>query len=90
MEQMKLISEQKSIQNNTVAAPHGLLAEDFKQNILNLVQNHQLDIQTKVIILDLILSTFNIVAKQQTQIELNEFKKMNQNNESNNSKKEIS
>lgn len=58
---------------------HGLLAEDFKQNLLILVRNHQLDIQTKAIILDSILLSTNIVAKQQTEIELREYKKRHDN-----------
>ncbi len=58
---------------------HGLLAEDFKQNILSLVQGHQLDIQTKAIILDSILLATNIAARQQTQLELAEYQKKNTN-----------
>ena len=62
--------------NNTdIPLPHGLLAEDFKQNLLILVHNHQLDIQTKVIILDSVLLSTNIEAKRQTQIELEKYQK---------------
>ena len=61
-------------QNSNVEISHGLLAEDFKQNLLNLVQNHKLDIQTKVIILDSILLATNLSAKQQTERELIEYR----------------
>ena len=49
--------DKNQINQNTagIEMPHGLLSEDFKQNILNLIQNHKLDIQTKAIILDAIL-----------------------------------
>lgn len=58
---------------------HGLLSEDFKQNILKLIQEHPLDIQTKAIILDSILLSVNIAAKQQTQIELEQYQKSKEN-----------
>lgn len=59
--------------NNLVS--HGLLAEDFKKNLLGLVQNHKLDIQTKAIILDSVLLATNIAASQQTQKEIEEYNK---------------
>lgn len=65
----------QTISNATAEISHGLLSEDFKQNLLNLLYNHKLDIQTKVIILDSVLLSANIVAKQQTQIELEEYQK---------------
>ena len=55
----------QAITNTTIELSHGLLSEDFKQNLLNLLYNHKLDIQTKVIILDSVLLSANIVAKQQ-------------------------
>lgn len=58
---------------------HGLLAEDFKQNILSFIQGHKLDIQTKAIILDSILLVTNIAARQQTQLELADYQKKNTN-----------
>ncbi len=64
-------------QNNLLT--HGLLSEDFKQNILKLIQEHPLDIQTKAIILDSILLSVNIAAKQQTQIELEQYQKSKEN-----------
>lgn len=78
MQQSKQELKQDTIQNTNsknVTLTHGLLAEDFKQNLLILVQNHQLDIQTKAIILDSVLLAIDIAAKQQTQIELEEYKK---------------
>ena len=54
---------------------HGLLAEDYKQNLLNLFQNHQLDIQTKAIIMESVSLAANMAAKQQTQLELSEYNK---------------
>jgi len=66
-------------QNNLLT--HGLLSEDFKQNIIKLVQEHPLDIQTKTIILDSVLMTANIAAKQQTQVELEEFRKSKERKE---------
>lgn len=64
-------------QNNLLT--HGLLSENFKQNILKLIQEHPLDIQTKAIILDSILLSVNIAAKQQTQIELEQYQKSKEN-----------
>ena len=61
--------------NTNITLTHGLLAEDFKQNLLIIVQNHQLDIQTKAIILDSVSLATNMAAKQQTQIELEEYQK---------------
>lgn len=64
---------------------HGLLTEDFKQNIITLIQKHPLDIQTKAIILNYVLTAVNITAKQQTQKELEAYnqsqKRNNENNE---------
>lgn len=77
------------IENNTNLISHGLLAEDFKQNLLNLVQNHQLDIQTKAIILDSVSLATNIAARQQSQKEIEEYNK-SQENEEQNVKKEPS
>ncbi len=59
---------------------HGLLTEDFKQNLFTLIQNHPLDIQTKAVILDSVLMTANITARQQTQKELEEYQQINNNN----------
>lgn len=69
---------------------HGLLSEDFKQNMLNLVQNHKLDIQTKAIILDAILLSVNMISKQQTQLELNEYQSKLNNQLTKETKKEAS
>lgn len=74
------------IENNTNLISHGLLAEDFKQNLLNLVQNHQLDIQTKAIILDSVSLATNIAARQQSQKEIEEYNKSHENEEQNNKK----
>ncbi len=59
---------------------HGLLTEDFRQNLFNLIQNHPLDIQTKAVILDSVLLAANITARQQTQKELEEYKQTNNSN----------
>ncbi len=64
-------------QNNLLT--HGLLSEDFKQNILKLIQEHPLDIQTKAIILDCVLLSVNMLAKQQTETELKEYQKSKEN-----------
>lgn len=69
--------------NNNNSISHGLLAEDFKYNLLNLVQNHQLDIQTKAIILDSVLLAANIAARQQSQKEIEEYNKFRENEEQN-------
>ncbi len=67
--------DKNQINQNTagIEMPHGLLSEDFKQNILTLIQTHKLNIQTKAIILDAVLLSVNMIAKQQTQFELNEY-----------------
>ncbi len=59
---------------------HGLLTEDFRQNLFNLIQNHPLDIQTKAVILDSVLLAANITARQQTQKELEEYQQTNNSN----------
>ncbi len=59
---------------------HGLLTEDFRQNLFTLVQNHPLDIQTKAVILDSVLLAANITARQQTQKELEEYHQTNNSN----------
>lgn len=74
------MEQTKKIENSKNVISHGLLAEDFRQNLLNLVQNHQLDIQTKAIILDSVLLVTNITANQQTQKEIEEYNK-NHNND---------
>jgi len=80
----------QAITNTTIELSHGLLSEDFKQNLLNLLYNHKLDIQTKVIILDSVLLSTNIAAKQQTQIELEEYQKAIKNQKAEETKKEAS
>lgn len=80
MEQTDIMEKNKNL------ITHGLLSEDFKQNLLNLVQNHQLDIQTKAIILDSVLLATNIAAKQQTQKEIEEYNKSYENKEQNGKK----
>ena len=77
----------QAIANTTIELSHGLLSEDFKQNLLNLLYNHKLDIQTKVIILDSVLLSANIAAKQQTQIELEEYQKAIKNQKTEQTKK---
>lgn len=52
---------------------HGLLTEDFKQNIFSLIQNHPLDIQTKSVILDFASTSANIAAHQQSKKELENY-----------------
>ena len=69
--------EQINQASNHINISHGILAEDFKQKLLNLVQNHKLDIQTKTIILDSVLVAANLLAKQQTEKELREYKQQN-------------
>lgn len=85
---MERMTNTNQTENNINLVSHGLLAEDFKQNLLNLVQNHQLDIQTKAIILDSVLLATNIAAKQQTQKEIDEYN--THKNEEQNDKKESS
>lgn len=80
----------QAIANTTIELSHGLLSEDFKQNLLNLLYNHKLDIQTKVIILDSVLLSANMAAKQQTQIELEEYQKAIKNHKTEETKKETS
>ena len=72
--------------NNTVPT-HGLLTEDFKQNLFTLIQNHPLDIQTKAIILDSILTSVNITARQQTQKELEAYNQSQKSDSENSEKK---
>lgn len=68
-------SQTQTLDSTTPLLTHGLLAEDFKQNLLSLFQNHQLDIQTKAIIMESVSLAANMAAKQQTQLELSEYNK---------------
>ena len=69
------IKKAPPINTKTPMPTHRLLAEDYKQNLLNLFQNHQLDIQTKAIIMESVSLAANMAAKQQTQLELSEYNK---------------
>lgn len=60
------------MENNKLT--HGLLIEDFKQNLLNLTSQHALDIQSKAVVFDYINMQLQAMARQQTQIELEEYK----------------
>ena len=75
MVNLKKSSTKEKPNTECIALSHGILAEDFKQNLINLVHSHKLDIQTKAIILDAVLLSANLTAKQQTQIELNAYEK---------------
>ena len=70
---------------------HGLLVEDFKQSILNIIMQHSLDIQSKSIVLEYINIQINKLAEQQTRQELEEYKseqeKLENENKSKNNKK---
>lgn len=75
---MECIQQNTSQTQSLYSTPlltHGLLAEDFKQDLLSLFQNHQLDIQTKAIIMESVSLAANMAAKQQTQLELSEYNK---------------
>ena len=74
---------------------HGLLVEDFKQSILNIIMQHSLDIQSKSMVLEYINNQINKIAEQQTRQELEEYKSElekleNENKSKNNKKNEIS
>ncbi len=75
MECIQQNTSQTQSLDSTPLLTHGLLAEDFKQNLLSLFQNHQLDIQTKAIIMESVSLAANMAAKQQTQLELSEYNK---------------
>ncbi|MCH5257267.1 MAG: hypothetical protein J1D87_08220 [Lachnospiraceae bacterium] len=77
---------------------HGLLLEDFKQNLLNLISQHALDVQSKSLVLDYVNTQLQNLSQQQTQKELAEYRKeqeeitkketeVTQNNKNNKSKK---
>ena len=83
----------KLMKNNKLT--HGLLIEDFKQSILNIVSQHSLDIQSKAIVFENINLQIQRLSEQQTKNELEEFKteqerieKENENND--NETKEVS
>lgn len=80
------MEQANQVENNKNLVSHGLLAEDFKKNLLSLVQNHLLDIQTKAIILDSVLLATNIAASQQTQKEIEEYNESHINEELNDKK----
>ena len=62
----------KLMKNNKLT--HGLLIEDFKQSILNIVSQHSLDIQSKAIVFENINLQIQRLSEQQTKNELEEFK----------------
>lgn len=53
---------------------HGLLIDDFKQSLLNLISQHVLDIQSKAVVFEYMNIQLQAMAKQQTQKELEEYK----------------
>lgn len=53
---------------------HGLLVEDFKQSILNIISQHSLDIQSKAIVFENINLQIQRLSEQQSKNELEEFK----------------
>ena len=60
------------MENNKLT--HGLLIEDFKQSILNIISQHSLDIQSKAIVFENINLQIQRLSEQQTKNELEEFK----------------
>ena len=73
---------------------HGLLVEDFKQSILNIVSQHSLDIQSKAIVFENINLQMQRLSEQQTKNELEEFKseqeRIENENKDNDEVKEVS
>lgn len=62
---------------------HGLLVDDFKANIIKLINSHPLDIQTKTLILENIFISTRAEAIEQTKKELAEYRSLQEaNNES--------
>lgn len=68
---------------------HGLLIEDFKQNLLNLISQHALDIQSKCVVLDFINIQMQKLSEQQTQKELTEYKEEQKKSEQKNTDESI-
>ena len=60
------------MENNKLT--HGLLVEDFKQSILNIISQHSLDIQSKAIVFENINLQIQRLSEQQTKNELEEYK----------------
>lgn len=58
--------------NSTIT--HGLLLEDFKQNMFNLIQQHALDIQSKALVLDYMNIQIQSLSAQQNRKELDKYK----------------
>ena len=73
---------------------HGLLVEDFKQSILNIISQHSLDIQSKAIVFENINLQIQRLSEQQTKNELEEFKaeqeRIEKENKDNDEVKEVS
>ena len=73
---------------------HGLLVEDFKQSILNIISQHSLDIQSKAIVFENINLQIQRLSEQQTKNELEEFKveqeRIENENKDNDEVKEVS
>ena len=82
----------KLMKNNKLT--HGLLVEDFKQSILNIVSQHSLDIQSKAIVFENINLQIQRLSEQQTKNELEEFKaeqeRIEKENKDNDEVKEVS
>ena len=73
---------------------HGLLVEDFKQSVLNIISQHSLDIQSKAIVLENINLQIQRLSEQQTKNELEEYKaeqeRIEKENKDNDEVKEVS
>ena len=80
------------MENNKLT--HGLLVEDFKQSILNIISQHSLDIQSKAIVFENINLQIQRLSEQQTKNELEEFKaeqeRIENENKDNDEVKEVS
>lgn len=52
---------------------HGLLVENFKQSLVNIISQNPLDIQSKALVLDYVNLQIQKLSEQQTQKELDEY-----------------
>ena len=59
---------------------HGLLVEDFKNSLINIIEQNPLDVQTKAIIVHFIHLELQRLSNEQTKRDLEELKAIQENN----------
>lgn len=67
--------QENKVNNASNKLTHGLLIEDFKNQLSNILSNHELDIQSKAVVMELFFQHVQLLSRQQSEKELAEYKK---------------